>query len=129
MTKDYTVSIELSSRELTASDRIKAKHVMDAIKLDEAVGDNESLVLNVTGFVVLNIHNENASDNKDYQRYVIETDSGDRYYTGSKNFWNTFSDIYEELKADGGSEAFSIKIFKRPSTNYKGKSFISCALV
>lgn len=126
MNKDYVVTIESASRELSATDRIKAKNVMDAIKLDEAVGDNDSLVIPVVGYVVLNVHNENA-ENKDYKRYVIETASGDRYYTGSANFWNTFSDIYEELLADGIKE-FQLKIFKRDSANYAGRKFITCAL-
>lgn len=126
MNKDYVVTIESASRELSATDRIKAKNVMDAIKLDEAVGDNDSLIIPVVGFVVLNVHNENA-ENKDYKRYVIESGDGDRYYTGSANFWNTFSDIYEELIADGIKE-FQLKIFKRDSANYAGRKFITCAL-
>lgn len=126
MNKDYTVTIESASRELSATDRIKAKNVMDAIKLDEAVGDNDSLIIPVIGYVVLNVHNENA-ENKDYKRYVIESGNGDRYYTGSANFWNTFSDIYEELLADGIKE-FQLKIFKRDSANYAGRKFITCAL-
>lgn len=126
MNKDYVVTIESASRELSATDRIKAKNVMDAIKLDEAVGDNDSLIIPVVGFVVLNVHNENA-ENKDYKRYVIESGNGDRYYTGSANFWNTFSDIYAELLADGIKE-FQLKIFKRDSANYAGRKFITCTL-
>ncbi len=126
MNKDYVVTIESASRDLSATERIKAKNVMDAIKLDEVVGDNDTFLITVTGFVVLNVHNENA-ENKDYKRYVIETENGDRYYTGSANFWNTFFDIYEELLADGIKE-FQLKIFKRDSANYAGRKFITCAL-
>ena len=76
-------------------------------------------------YVVLDIHNENSED-KDYPNYIIVDEDNQKYVTGSKTFFNSFLDIYEELK-DCNEEWF-LKIYKVDSKNYKGKQFITCSV-
>ena len=101
------------------------KDTSDAIALDEALTDeNATLEIAVKDYAVLNVHNE-AADDKDYSKYIIVSETGEKYTTGSNTFFRSFKDIYTEMQG----EAFSIKVYKKPSTNYKGKFFLSCSIV
>lgn len=126
MTETYLVTIEESSMEnLTNRDRVMLKDVGDAIALDEALADEtSSLEIAVKNYAVLNVHNEKADD-KDYNKFIIISTAGQKYVTGSSTFFRSFKDIYSEM----AGEDFSIKVYKKPSTNYKGKFFLSCSIV
>lgn len=126
MTETYLVTIEESSMEnLSNRDRVMLKDTGDAIAIDEALADeNSSLVIAVKDYAVLNVHNEKADD-KDYNKFIIISTTGEKYVTGSSTFFRSFKDIYAEM----AGEDFSIKVYKKPSTNYKGKFFLSCSIV
>lgn len=126
MAETYLVTIEETSLEnLSNRDRVILKDTSDAIALDEALTDeNETLEIAVKDYAVLNVHNE-AADDKDYSKYIIVSETGEKYTTGSNTFFRSFKDIYTEMQG----EAFSIKVYKKPSTNYKGKFFLSCSIV
>lgn len=126
MAETYLVTIEETSLEnLSNRDRVMLKDTSDAIALDEALTDeNATLEIAVKDYAVLNVHNE-AADDKDYSKYIIVSETGEKYTTGSNTFFRSFKDIYTEMQG----EAFSIKVYKKPSSNYKGKFFLSCSIV
>ena len=121
----YSVTITESSKELNAKDRIRLKDTSDAVKLDEATKDG-AITITPIAYVVLGIHNE-KSDNVDYNNYLIEDEDGTKYVTGSESFWNSFMDIYNEMKEV--DEPWQIKAYRLPSKNYKGKEFLTCSII
>lgn len=121
----YSVTIDFVSKELTPKERVMIKDTGNADSLDELTNDS-NLAINVDWFAVLSIHNE-KSDNKDYNKYVFVDKDGHKYVTGSNSMYTSFYDIYKELEGTG--EEITIEIYKAPSKNYSGKSFITCSLV
>jgi hypothetical protein len=121
----YSVEIKETSIELTAKQRIVLKDTSDAIKLD-TICDENAVIIEPVGYAVLSIHNE-KSDNVDYENYVVIDKNGDKYVTGSPSFWTSFMDIYSEMQ--GEEEAWSIKVYKLDSKNYKGKKFLTCSII
>lgn len=122
---DFTANITESSRELTKKEKVMAKDYSNAIAIDEQLnGDNASIIIHPTAFVVLDVHNERSKAEKDYRKYII-FDGDTKYVTGSTSFWTAFMAIWDEM--DG--EDFSIEVFRKPSRNYNGKYFISCSLI
>ena len=122
--EDYKVEIKESSKELSARERISLKDTTNAIKLDEALAEGDVIITPVD-YVILDIHNEKA-ENKDYENYIIVDKSGTKYVTGSSSFWNSFIEIYEEMKDE--EEEYSILAYRVESKNYKGKYFLSCSI-
>lgn len=120
----YSVSIKESSRELTAKQRIALKDTTGAVKLDEAT-QVEPVIINVDMYAILGIHNE-KSENPDYDNYVVVDKNGTKYVTGSASFWSSFMDIFTEM--EGEDEAWTLKVYRVPSKNYKGKDFITCSI-
>lgn len=120
----YSVSIKESSRELTAKQRIALKDTTGAVKLDEAT-QVEPVIINVDMYAVLDIHNE-KSENPDYENYIVVDKDGTKYVTGSSSFWSSFIDIFTEM--EGEDEAWTLKVYRVPSKNYKGKDFITCSI-
>ena len=122
--ENYKVEIKESSKELSARERISLKDTTNAIKLDEALAEGDVIITPVD-YVILDIHNEKAED-KDYENYIIVDKSGTKYVTGSSSFWNSFIEIYEEMKDE--EEEYSILAYRVESKNYKGKYFLSCSI-
>lgn len=124
----YNVTIKETSQELTAKERIAIKDLTNAIKLENVADDDpNSLVIKPVAYAILSVHNEHSKDNTDYNVYVITGDDGYRYKTGSDSFFDAFKNIWEEMENE--NEDWSIQIFKRPSKNYDGKFFLTCAIV
>lgn len=122
----YSVEIKETNKELTAKERILLKDTSDAIKLDEACVE-EAVIIKPVLYAVLAVHNE-KSDNLDYEQYVLQDASGQKYVTGSESFWSSFMDIYVEMEEDE-EEDWAIKVYKLDSKNYKGKKFITCSII
>lgn len=122
----YSVTIKESSKELTARERIMLKDTTNAIKLDEVAGGDTPFVMTPAAYAILAVHNEKAQDGKDYEQYIILTEDGTKYVTGSSSFWNSFISIWQEME---GEDAYSIEVYKRDSKNYKGKQFLTCSIV
>lgn len=120
----YSVAIKESSRELTAKQRIALKDTTNAVKLDEAT-QVEPVIINVDMYAILAIHNE-KSENPDYDNYIVVDKNGTKYVTGSASFWSSFMDIFTEM--EGEDEAWTLKVYRVPSKNYKGKDFITCSI-
>ena len=115
-----------TSKELNAYEKVKFKDTSNALKIDELTQANEKVVIAPAGYVVIAIHNE-KSDNKDYNNYVIFDHDGTKYVTGSNAFWNSFISIWNDMK--DYPDKWEIELLRKPSTNFKGKDFITCALV
>lgn len=126
MQKDYEVKIKLTSKELTARERVMLKDTRNAIKLDEVVGETP-LVISPDYYAVLDIHNEKSKEDKDFENYVVVDTDGNKYVTGSISFFGAFTEIVEEMAGTG--EEYQIEIYKLDSKNYKGKQFITCSIV
>lgn len=126
MQKDYEVKIKSTSKELTARERVMLKDTRNAIKLDEAVGETP-LVISPDYYGVLEIHNEKSKGDKDFENYAVIDTDGNKYVTGSTSFFESFTEIVEEM--DGTGEEYQIQIYKLDSKNYKGKQFITCSIV
>lgn len=126
----FSAKIVDASRDLTAREKISLKDFSDAISLDEATQDGPIVVVPDV-LVTLEIHNEHSAGDKDYKKHVLLDTEGNKYVTGSDSFQTAMCELLNDiadLKADGEEEEFSIKIYRRKSKNYAGKTFITCSL-
>lgn len=121
----YECKVINTSKELSARERIKIKDLSNAIALDAAVSDDTPLMLSPLYDAELEVHNEKSKD-KDYKKYVIVDVAGNKYHTGSESFWTAYKDIMAELGED--TEDVTLEVYRVPSKNYAGKSFITCSL-
>lgn len=126
MSKDYTVKISSTTKELSPKERVAIKDLSDAISLSD-LKENDTLIINVNYSAELEIHNEKA-ENKDYRVFVIVDNDSKKYYTSSESLMSAYSNIADEM-ADYPDEEYSIKVFTKPSKNYKGKSFLTCTII
>lgn len=122
----FSATITETSKELTAYERVKFKDTSNALKIDDLTQEKEKVVIAPAGYVVLSIHNE-KSDTPNYENYIIFDHEGTKYVTGSQSFWNSFISIWEDM--EGFNEQWEIELLRKPSNNFKGKDFITCALV
>ena len=128
MTNGYSVVISEVSQELTAKERVMLKDTTNAIKLDELTQKSgEPVTITPAIYAVLDIHNEQSDQNKDYKNFIIVDKSGKKFVTSSESFWNSFKDIADEMA--GESESWSIEVYRVPSRNFKGKEFLNCSIV
>lgn len=128
---NYSVTIIDSSRELTARERVMFKDTQNATSMNElaeqAKADGaKAIITDVKDYVHITVHNE-KSDDKDYDNFMIIDANGDKYVTGSQAFWNSFMDIYAEMKDE--TEPWGIQLNLIPSKNYKGKNVLTCSLI
>ena len=123
----YSAKIVNTSKELSAREKIKIKDLTNAVGLDEAVTDDIPLMVTPQLWAELAIHNEKSKD-KDYKKYILIDAAGTKYATGSESFWSAFNDIVAELEDAGEDGDFTIEIYRLPSKNYSGKSFLTCSL-
>lgn len=122
----YEVKIIESSKELSARERISLKNFDEMIALDDVVNaETPRLMIDVSGYVVVSVHNE-KSDNVDYNKFIIIDKDGQRYITGSNPFFSSFKEIWDEMV--GENEDWGITVYKRESNNYKGKEFLTCTI-
>lgn len=125
--RNYSVKIIDSAGELTAKERIMLKDLSNTTPLEDVinVSENGKFVFNPTGWVELEVHNEQA-ENKDYKVFVVVTND-EKYATSSVSFKESFLDLFSEVQ--GLEEEWSLVSYHKESKNYKGKSFITCSLI
>lgn len=126
--ENYTVKIEKLYKEISVKEKILLKDFGGAVSLDEATKKNPSLTINVVNYAICSVHNERSSGEKDYQKFVVIDENGERYVTGSKAFLSSLEQIADEYAAAGLDEAMSIKVYRRKSKNYNG-DFITCSAI
>ena len=128
---NYSATILEASRELTARERVMFKDTQNAISMNDFAEQaktegGKAIIENVKDYVHITVHND-KSDDKDYDNYLIIDANGDKYVTGSQAFWNSFMDIYNEMKNE--TEPWGIQLNLIPSKNYKGKNVLTCSLI
>lgn len=127
---NYSATITESSRELTAKERVMFKDLANAQNLNEftkeAIASGVKPIVNVKDYAIVSVHNE-ASEDKDYNNYLLIDNEGNKYYTGSVSFWNKFMDIYKEMSTV--DEEWAIELSLVPSRKYAGKEALTCSLV
>lgn len=122
----YKASITFASKELTGKEKVMLKDLTNAVSLDDATDGNAPLVVDLDYYALIHIHNE-RSENKEYDVCVTVDKFGTKYRTGSESFRTSLEEIVEDM-ADTGEE-WSLSVYRKPSKNYKGKSFITCSVV
>jgi len=129
-TANYSATILEASRELTPKERVMFKDLANAQSLNELAKEarmsGSTIVISVKDYAIVAIHNE-ASEDVDYNNYLIIDKEGQKYYTGSESFWSKFMDIYSEMK--DVDEDWSIELNLVPSKKYAGKEALTCSLV
>jgi len=128
---NYSATIAEASREFTAKERVMFKDLGNATKLNDLAegamaNGGKAIIDNIVDFAVIAIHNE-ASEDVDYNNYLIIDGNGDKYYTGSTPFWNSFKGIWDEMHESG--EQWGIQLNLIPSKNFAGKLVLTCSLV
>lgn len=124
--QNYYCKILESNGEFDAYERVMCKDLGDAIPLDEATAQ-EPVVIEYAKHLILGIHNEKAED-KDYEKCVVIDPDGRKFVCGSDTFRRELENIVDELSDAGITSGFSIRVYRKPSSNYKGKEFITCSL-
>lgn len=123
----YNAKVTFVSKEISAKEKIRLKDTNNAIGLDAATVESP-LVIAPAYYAVVEVHNEKSED-KDYKKYVIVDKNGNKYATGSESFITAFREIADDMAKEAPDEEYEIQVFRKESTNYKGKSFITCALI
>ena len=127
----YSATIKEASRELSPKERVMFKDLGNAIKLNDMAeeamkNDAKAIITKVVDYVIVGVHNE-KSDDTDYDNYLVIDADGNKYYTGSSAFWNSFKSIWDEMHDAG--EDWGIQLNLIPSKNYKGKTVLTCSLI
>lgn len=125
---DYNTKVTHTSREITPQEKFLIKDFNDAVGLDTVVTDGNGIIVDIDVIAEVQVHNEHAKDDKDYTTIVIIAKDGTKYTTSSNSVRDAISDIMDEC-ADEGIEDYKLKIFKKPSKNYQGKSFMTASIV
>lgn len=124
----YRATVSASSRELTAREKLLFSDTSHMTRLDTAIDNNDNkLQFQPAEWVVLHVENEKADGDKEYYNYIILTEDGVIYYTGSQSFWNSFMEIYETMQ--GEDEDYEVVAYKVDSKNRQGQQFINCSIV
>lgn len=125
MSTNYKATFKGATKELTAKQRIAVKTFAEAVQLDEVTQEND-VVIDIDYVATVDVHNEKA-DTPDYTKYVYVDKNGAMYVTGSESLYKAYEEIAEEMEDE--EEDWAIKVIRKPSTNYKGKDFLSCVIV
>lgn len=123
---EYSAKVIGASKDLSKKEQVMLKDVSDAIQLDEETTANGSVILDPDFWVEVAIHNEKVSPS-DYKKLVIVDKTGQRYVTGSDSFMRTFTDICEDMS--DCDETYQVKVYRKPSKNYKDKEFLTCSII
>lgn len=126
-TRTFSATVIGASKELTVQEKIKLKDTRDATSLEQ-ISREGAVVVHIVGYAVLAIHNEKSED-KDYKQYLLIGADGTKYVTGSEAFFNSFTDIWDDLsELDMPENGWEIKVYQKPSKNFQGRNFVTCSL-
>ena len=124
--ENYKAVVVKASKDLTAKERISVKDFGKAIKIDEIVGPDDGLVIDVGYSCLVHVEND-YSENKTYDVFVLVDKAGNKYVSSSKHLVDAYFNIVDEMK--DSDEEYQINIYKLESKNYKGKYFLTCEIV
>lgn len=129
MSKDYSVTIREASKDMTAKERIMLKDTSNAVSIDALTTEQGNFIIEFAYYAILDVHNEHADNNTDYTKVVVVDKAGTKYVTGSEAFIRNLVDIVAEMTEAGEQDNIRLEVFRKESNNYKGKTFISVALI
>lgn len=124
---NYSVAITEASSEFRGKKLLKVTDMAASIPLNKAVTQEQGLILKVSDYAVVDIHNDSAKGDKDYKQYVLIDTAGDTYRTGSAAFYRSFKTIWDAMC--DSDEEWELKIYKVPSKNYTDKDVILCTVI
>lgn len=131
-TSNYESSITFSSRDLSPIEKIKLKDLTATVALDDELKSIPEHKLTFTPelVVVVSVHNPKAKSNTDYDTLVFtDSETGVRYRTSSTSFKLAVLDIMNDLiAADINPNTVPLVAYTRPSKNFTGKDFLTCAI-
>lgn len=122
----FKAEIKEASRELSKKEQLMLTDTTVAYKLEELTKGEEPIEFKPVMWAVLSVHNDKASD-PDYEQYVVMDADGDKYITGSNTFYQSFRKIFDEM--ENSDEDWSIRALRKPSKNFQGRDFLTCALI
>lgn len=115
------VTVKESSLALTKKEKMMYCDGEFAQKMDDLLqAPEDRLVIHPKDYILLEIETDDGSS---FEKVVVLDKDGSAYTTSSKAFIERFIDIFKDLNADG--EEFEYTAMKRPSTNFKGKFYIT----
>lgn len=127
--RGFTAEVVYASKEdITAKEKVMIKDVSGAEKFDDLC-KVDSIIIDVDWYALIDIHNEAATDRKDYRNILVVGKDGRRFITGSTSFMDKFEDIYEDLESIGALDQMTIEVYTKDSAKRQGKYFITCRLV
>lgn len=126
MSETYSATVIRASKELTKKEQLQIRDTAGALSLDKE-SQAGSLDIMPDLYALVGVHNDKAKDDKDYQQLVIVDKDGYKWYTGSRSFIDSFLEIAGEM--DGESEAWGVRVIRRDSKNYSGKTFLTCTVI
>lgn len=126
---DYSAKVIFSMRPVDKKKAFSICHGTNPLKVKELVTESEKLVVEgVLNAYVVDVHNEKAKDDKDYNEYIFET-KDQLYKSSSESLWRSFQDIYETFEEEiEAGESLNIVISKVRSKNNEG-CFFTCTLI
>ena len=128
MNKEYVVTVRETSKDMTAKEKIMIKDFSNAASLDALTAEGNNLVIDFAYYAILDVHNEKA-DRPDYTKVVVVDKAGTKYVTGSDAFIRSLTQIVEDMTEAGEADNIQLEVFRKESTNYKGKTFITVSLI
>lgn len=124
-TDEYSSTIIESLKELSGKEKVRYKDLTASKKIDEEVTEETSLKIALDNYVILAVHNPKA-EQIDYNVVIVIDKDGNSYYTSSNTFERALKDVVEAMKDE--NEDWGIEVVKKPSSNYKGKFFLTCTV-
>lgn len=124
-TNDYTSEIIESMKPLSGKEKVRYRDLTASKKLDEEVTEDASLIVMLANYIKIKVHNSKA-DNPDYNVMIVVDKEGNSYYTSSETFMRALEGVVKDM--EGETEEWGIEVVKKPSSNYKGKFFLTCTV-
>ena len=115
--EEYSSTIIESLKELTGKEKVRFKDLTASKKIDEEVTETQSLKIALDNYIILSVHNPKA-EQIDYNVVIVVDKDGNSYYTSSTTFERALKE----------AEEWGIEVVKKPSSNYKGKFFLTCTV-
>lgn len=126
MSDTYYSTIISASKELTKKEQLQLRDTAGALSLDT---ESQAGPLDIMPelYALVEVHNEKAKGDKDYQQFILVDKDGYKWYTGSRSFIDSFLEIAGEMV--GESEPWGVRVIRRESKNYSGKTFLTCTVI
>lgn len=124
-TSDYSSEIIESMKPLSGKEKVRFKDLTASKKLDEEVTEEASLLVALDNYIKLHVHNS-KSENPDYDVMIVIDKEGNSYYTSSETFMRALESVINDMEDE--TEEWGIEVVKKPSSNFKGKFFLTCTV-